>query len=355
MNYPESILYEPTAKNICETRQSVRMNWPLKDTTSKRSGFMGMSFTFLFFIISTAVGIAVYPFANYFLFNGDLPTSSEATEILNGLRDNVPSILLSCIVGGVYALILIFAMRFGRFIGTFITLLEQLVIYNALIYFASWIMWKVQHYPGDTVFTMLPYTIYMQAAVITLEIAAIFGQSGRVAYNMVCLGSILGAFIGILRSVDLTYFSNASSGITYNADLGIAFARSLVDTTFFLGACALASACITRSKIGGSFLWHIAALVLPIGLACAFATTSIFVADIAPIIDSSTARWIVASLIALITVILALAVFAPIRKQAMARQPNVVSYMGRGVQQPVSVQGRPVATGPIAANAVILV
>ena len=331
------------------------MNWPLKDTTSAKAGFLEMLATFLFFIIGTGVGVVVYPFANFYLISGKLPTSSDAQDIFDGLRENVYSILLSCIVGGLYALLSIFSLKLGRYIGTFITLLEQIVIYSALYYFAIWIMWKVNSFPGTTVFTMIPYFIYMLAAVLTLELAAIFGQSGRIAYNFVCLGAILGSFIGILRSVDLTYFP-VSSNIVLNKDLGIAFARSLVDTTFFLGACTLASACIARSKIGGSFFWHIGAFILPIGLACGFATSSSLADQLAPIIASDTARWIVASLIAVITVIFALVVFAPIRKQAHAaknQQTRVSSLMAS--RQPAMAQGRVVATGPIAANAVILV
>jgi len=327
------------------------MKWILKDTSADRPGIIGLMTTFVFFIVGSAVGVAVYPFANFYLINNTLPDSTETSDIFSSLRGNVWAIVLSSVVGGFLALVSIFSLRFGRFIGTFITLLEQIIIYSALYYFAIWIMWKTNENPGVVIFTMLPYFIYMLAAVFTLEIAAIFGQSGRIAYNFVCLGTILGSFIGILRSVDLSYFP-AVSQITVNKALGIAFARSAVDTCFFFGACALASACIARSKIGGSILWHMAALVLPVGLACAFATSSEIADQLGAIIASETARWIVAVLIAVIANLFAFAVFRPIRKQSIVSTNK--NSTGRNVR-PAAVQGRVVASGPIAANAVVLV
>ncbi len=310
-----------------------------------------MLITFIFFAIGTAVGIVVYPFANYYLVNNSFPDSTQTKDIFTGLKDNATAIVLSCIIGGILALISIFALRLGRFIATFITLLEQIVFYSALYYFAIWIMYKANEAPGATVVIMIPYFVYQFAAFITLEVAAIFGQSGRNAYNLVCLGAILGSMIGILRSVDLNYFPD-SSDMIFNTTTGLAFARSAVDTTFFFGSCILASSCIARSKIGGSVFWHVGGLVLSVGLACAFATSSEISDGLVSIMSSSTARWVVACLISAITFLVAMAVFWPMHKQAKALGDN---RNNARFQQPQQVVHGRVTNGPIAANAVILV
>jgi predicted outer membrane lipoprotein len=98
---------------------------------------------------------------------------------------------------------------------------------------------------------------------------------------------------------------------------------------------------------------------LSIGLACAFATTAQIVDEshMDAIMSSSTARWVVASLMAIITVLLAAAVFSPIRKMAKAAaapQPAAAANKRATLQAQPVVPGRVVAA-PIAANAVILV
>ena len=326
------------------------MKWLIKDSISTRAGFISMLATFVLFALGTAVGIVVYPFANYYLVNNALPDSDTTNNMFTSLKDNATAIFLSCIIGGVLAMISIFTLRFGRAIGTFITLLEQIVIYSGLYYFAIWIIYRVNSVPSNTIVIMVPYFVYQLAAVITLEIAAILGQSGRIGYNHACLGAILGSMIGILRSVDLNYFPT-SEGVVFNETTGIAFARSAVDTTFFFGACFLASTCIARSKIGGSVFWHLLGLVLSIGLACAYATTSEIADSLVTIMSSSTARWVVACLVSAITCLIALAVFWPMHKQAkaLAVPPNT-----HHPQRQQAVTGR-IVNGPIAANAVMLV
>jgi hypothetical protein len=286
------------------------MNWNIKDTTSKKAGLFEMLTTFIMFVVGGVVGICVYPFGNYYLYNNSFPGSQETKDIFNALWENVYSILLAFVVGSALALLIIFGMRFGRYIATFVTEVEQILVYCGLFYLSNWILYKVNNTPGTIVFSILPFFIYMIAAVITLELAAIFGQSGRVAYNFVSLGAILGCFIGTLRSVDMSYFP-IGSVIALNNNLGISFARAAVDTTFFFGACALAAAAIVRSKVGGSFLWHIVAWLLPCGLACAFATSAQIAYG-----ANMEARWVVASLVSVITNLLALAVFSPVRKMA---------------------------------------
>ena len=97
-----------------------------------------------------------------------------------------------------------------------------------------------------------------------------------------------------------------------------------------------------RSKCGGTGFWHFVALVIPTGLACAF-SMYVELAGYVPKIESDVARYILGSVIAVVTLLLAVFLFMRIRKL-----PN--PEMQRNSQVAYAQVG-----GPVAANAVVLV
>ena len=301
--------------------------------------------TLVIFAVGVAISVVINPFVQYYFYNSVFPSSTQASAIFTEMKNDIGGLLLSCVIGTGLALATILIMRFGRYVATFIALLEQIAIYTGLSLLSTWIMWKHNPTQNTTILTILPYFIYQLAAFFTLEIAAMFGQGGRHAYNFVSIGCLVGAMIGIVRSIDQNYFVVIGT-IILDTELGIAFAHSALDTVFFFGSCALASACIARSKIGGSVLWHILAFVLPLGLACAFGTYTI-IANMIPVISSDVARYIVASLIAVITVLFAIAVASPMRKK--------VAVQSVSQKRATPINTAYVVGVPVAANAVVMV
>jgi hypothetical protein len=95
---------------------------------------------------------------------------------------------------------------------------------------------------------------------------------------------------------------------------------------------------------------------MSLGLACAFGTY-VIIAGYIPVIDSDAARYIVASLIAVISVLIALGVAFPMRKMVALHSASQNSGSQRTASQK---RATPVATGyvvggPVAANAVVMV
>jgi hypothetical protein len=235
--------------------------------------------------------------------------------------------------------------KFGRFFSTLITLIEFYVLYYAAQLFTSWLMWKYNPTSDVTLLAMLPFMVLQLCAFIVLEIGAILGQGGRVAYGFVGLSTVLGAFAGALRSIDQEYFyfGQNSDPFADSSKLGAAFGRSVIDTVFLVGACALTGVCIARSKTGGSAFWHLIALVIPVGLACAF-SMYVELAGYVPKIESDVARYILGSVIAVGTLLTAVVLFSALRKLPDPRKDKDGTY------QAVARVG-----GPMAANAVVVV
>ena len=319
------------------------MTWNKQDSVSHSPSISGMFMTLALFVVSVAIAIVVSPIANYYFYIGQFPGSEERSTILANLKDDAWGLVLSSVCGSVLALLTIIMMRFGRYVATLATQLELIVVYTALSLLATWIMWSRNPTTNPTILTMLPFFIYQISAYLVLEFAALLGHGGRIVYNFVSLGAILGAFIGIIRSIEQAYFYfGASNPLKMDVELGLAFAHSILDSFFFFGTCCLTSACIARSKAGGAFLWHIIALVVPVALACAF-STYVQLANHVPMISSNVARYIVAAVVATAANLLAIGVFWPMRK---LNQQHVAQGHKRATG---------VARGPMAVNAVVIV
>ena len=296
------------------------------------------------FVASIAIAVVTTPFVQFYYYTGTFPTGDESKTIFDNLGSDIWGIILSCVAGFVALVITMASFRFGKFMSVLMTMIEFYALYLSATLFASWLMWKYNTTIDSTLLTMLPFLILQLSVFVVLQLGAILGQGGRVGYGFVALSASLGAFAGALRSIDQEYFYYGTSGNPFSNDvnLGVAFGKSVIDTVFLVGSCALCGVCIVRSKCGGTTFWHIVALVIPTGLACAF-SLYVELAGYVPKIESDVARYILGSVIAVVTLLLALFVFMRIRKLPdPERQRN--SHVGHA--QPV---------GPVAANAVVLV
>lgn len=318
------------------------MNWPKRD--SKRPSVISYILTPMTFVAVIAIAVVTTPFVQFYYYTGTFPSGDESKSIFDNLGSDIWGIILSCVAGFVSLIIIMAMFRFGKFMSVFMTLIEFYALYLSATLFASWLMWKYNTTMNSTLLTMLPFLILQLSVFVVLELGAIIGQGGRVGYGFVALSASLGAFAGALRSIDQEYFYYGTSGNPFSNDvnLGVAFGKSVIDTVFLLGSCALCGVCIVRSKCGGTGFWHFVALVIPTGLACAF-SMYVELAGYVPKIESDVARYILGSVIAVVTLLLAVFLFMRIRKL-----PN--PEMQRNSQVAYAQVG-----GPVAANAVVLV
>jgi hypothetical protein len=281
----------------------------------------------------------------FYYYTGTFPSGDESKTIFDNLGSDIWGIILSCVAGFVTLIITMSVLRFGKFMSVFFTMIQFYGLYLSATLFASWLMWKYNPTIDSTLLTMLPFLILQLSVFVVLELGAILGQGGRVGYGFTALSASLGAFAGALRSIDQEYFYYGTSGNPFSNDvnLGVAFGNSVIDTVFLVGSCALCGVCIVRSKCGGTGFWHIVALIVPTGLACAF-SMYVELAGYVPKIESDVARYILGSVIAVVTLLLAVALFMPIRKLGNAQ-----------TQQRNSQVAHAQVSGPVAANAVVLV
>lgn len=321
---------------------ALKMNWPKRDT--KTPSVVSYILTPITFCVAIAVAVVTTPFVQFYYYIGSFPTTDQSKEIFDNLGSDIWGVILSSVSGLVLLIITMALFRFGKFLSVLITMLEFYALYISATLFASWLTWKYNTTLDSTLVVMLPFLILQLSVFLVLEIGAILGQGGRVAYGFVALSASLGAFAGALRSVDQDYFYYNSTGNPFANDtnLGVAFGNSVIDTVFLVGSCAMCGVCIARSKCGGSTFWHIVALILPTGLACAF-SMYVELSGYVPKIESDVARYICGSVIAVVALLLAVGLFAPIRKLQQS-QPE------RGSRNTYA-QG----VGPVAANAVVLV
>ena len=321
--------------------------WQKKDIIPDVPGLFGYIMTVASFALSVLIAVVLAPFVNFYLYTNSFPDSDDRQNIYDNLRSDAWGVVLSSVAGLVFTVFVMFTMRFGRYIALLFTLVEQIVLSTTLSLLCIWITWKYNPTTNSTILTMLPLFTTQLAAFFTLEIAAVFGQGGRVLYNFVAMGAILGAFIGVSRSVQQNYFYfGGADPLVWDVELGVAFGNSVLDTVFFVGSCALAASCLARSKAGGTFLWHLPAFALPIGLACTF-SLYIELADYVPVISSTAARYTVGVLVALVANLMAFAIFHPIKRQAQFDRLRPKDVAG--------ISPNTSAGGPIAANAVYVV
>ena len=319
--------------------------WPAKEIDTKPPGLIAYCMTVVSYALGVLVAVVLSPFVNFFFYTNRFPDSDERQDIYDNLQSNASGVALSSVSGLVLAVVIMLCLKFGRYFALILTIIQQIVLSTSLNLFATWLMWKYNPTSNATILTMLPFFVTQMAVFVTLELGALFGQGGRVLYNFVALGAILGAFVGTSRSIQQDYFYFGGENPFENeVELGVAFGKSLLDTAFFVGSCGLSSACIARSKAGGSFLWHFLAFVLPVGLACAF-SLYVELADYIPVISSTAARYTVGVLVALVSDALAFGAFYPTKKLASRSQGRPKTLFSPNTS----------AGGPIAANAVVVV
>lgn len=318
------------------------MNWLKRDT--KRPSAMSYILTPISFCIAVAIAVVTTPFVQFYYYTGSFPDTDHSKNIFENMGSDIWGIVLSTVCGFVMLIFTMLVFRFGKFISVLITMLEFYGLYLSATLFASWLTWKYNTTLDSTLVVMLPFLILQLSVFIVLELGAILGQGGRVGYGFVALSASLGAFAGALRSIDQEYFYYNSTGNPFANDtnLGVAFGNSVIDTVFLVGSCAMCGVCIARSKCGGTTLWHIVALILPTGLACAF-SMYVELAGYVPNIESDVARYICGSVIAVVTLLIAVALFAAIRKMQNPQNERA--------SRNTYAQG----LGPVAANAVVLV
>ena len=303
-------------------------------------------FTPITFVASIAIAVVTTPFVQFYYYMGTFPSEEESKTIFDNIGSDIWGIVLACVAGLVSLIITMALFRFGKFMSVLVTMIEFYALYLSATLFASWLMWKYNTTIDSTLLTMLPFLILQLSVFVVLELSAVLGQGGRVGYGFTALSASLGAFAGALRSIDQAYFYYGTSGNPFGNDvnLGVAFGNSVIDTVFLVGSCSLCGVCIVRSKCGGTGFWHFVALILPTGLACAF-SMYVELAGYVPKIESDVARYILGSVIAVVTLLLAVFLFARIRKM-----PNPEDTRRDNAQV-----GYVQAGGPVAANAVVLV
>ncbi len=327
------------------------MTWP---TNKGNQNVTSLSiFAFILTIISFCAVVAiadfVTPYVSYYYSSGSFPDSEASTAITDNLKSDAWGMVLSSVAGLVLMVLTIMVFKFGGFVSVFFTLTEFIAAYLALDLLVIWIMWKYNPTSNNTLLTMLPYFMMQICAAFVLEVGAIFGQGGSAAKPFVALGCLLGAFVGIIRSTEQSYFYTNQDGswVDDGTNLGISFGNSILDTMFFFSACAVMACSIARSKMGGTVLWHVIGVVISVGMACVFSLYST-ISDYVPVISSEAARYSIASVVIVLTLLTAFAMYRPIHKNSK-QSPRT-----RAADVPALVNGqRP--RGPIAANAVVMV
>lgn len=319
------------------------MTWPKSRNDSSGASIFAYMLTIIAFCAVVAIADLVTPYISYYYTTGSFPDSDASSAILDNLQADAWPIVLSSVVGLALMITAVVVFRFGRFFSVFITLIEFTALYLSLDLFVSWIMWKYDPTNNSTVLTMIPYLLMQLCIIVVLELGAILGQGGRAGSSFVALGCLLGAFVGIIRSTEQSYFYPTQDGnfLEDSNDLGRAFGNSILDTLFFFSSSAIVAGCIARSKIGGSVLWHLVGFVLTVGLACAFSMYAT-ISDYLPVISSEAARYTVGAIVAVVTLIIAYIVYRPIH----TRRPKQVEEQRFATQRP---------RGPIPANAVVMV
>lgn len=314
--------------------------WSKRELPCNVPGIFGYSMTIISFAFAALIAVVLTPFANFYLYTNELPNSDERQQIYDNLSSDAWGVVLSSVTGLIFALVVVFTMKFGRYFALAFTLVEQIILAAGLSYLSIWLMWKDTSSLNTTLLTMLPFALSQLAAYITTQLMVLFGQGGKVLYNLMAQGAILGAFIGVSRTIQQNYFYfGGVDTFGSSAALGEAFGKSVLDTSFYFGSCSLAAACIARSKAGGSILWQIPAFILPIGLACTF-SMYIELADYVPVISSTAGRYVVGALVAIIANIAAFTVFYPIKKQpenANGRNKNGTTSANTSVGGPIAV------------------
>lgn len=322
------------------------MRWPTNKGNKNVTSISIFAFllTIIAFCAAVAIADLVTPYVSYYYSSGDFPDSEASSAILDNLKSDAWSMLLSSVVGLAMMVMTIVAFKFGGFISVFLTLIEFTAAYLALDLLVSWVMWKHNPTSDSTVITILPYLMMQLCAVFVLEVGALFGQGGSAAKPFVALGCLLGAFVGIIRSTEQAYFYTTQSGslLDDNSSLGTSFANSILDTLFFFSSCALVASSIARSKIGGTVLWHLLGFIASVGMACVFSLYST-ISDYVPVISSEAARYSIASAVVVLTLLGTFAVYRPIHLDLNQPQRKPLDLTGQ----------RP--RGPMAANAVVMV
>lgn len=275
--------------------------WIKEDSQSRRSSFIGKILTFVFFVAALTVFVVAQPVVNFYFYTGTFPGSEDRSAIFDNLKSQSGGLLLSSMAGGLLCILTILGMKYSRFAASFFAELEAVAIFISLTLFSTWLIWKYNPVLDPAIITVIPFFLLQLTVFLILEGAGIMGQGGRIVLNFISLGGILGALVGAFSSINQAYFYfGGANPLDQRYQLGVAFGHSLLDTSFFFGAGTLTAACICKSKIGGSIVWHFIALIIPIGLACAFSAYVEFL-DYVPVINNTAGRYILAVVIVLVT------------------------------------------------------
>ena len=278
------------------------MKWVDSTTNQKPPSTIAVILTISLFLSGIVLAIALSPLSNFFLFTGHLPDSDQTVRIFRNMERDSAMILLSSSIGLFCTCCIILYTWFARYFAVFGILIVQVLIREGLFLLSIYLTWTHTTLNQPITTNIVPFLVTQLSAFVVMETAAVLRVGGGNAYNFVALGAILGSFVGICRSIDQRYFYYGGSDPFSNTpQLGIAFAESILDTFFFVGSCTITSAAVSKSRCGGTILWHFGALTLPITLACAFGTY-VELTDFIPIISSDVARYFLATSVVALTI-----------------------------------------------------
>jgi hypothetical protein len=317
------------------------MTWDILARDPKRPAIPAFILTVALFLAGVVVYILLGSLVNFYFFTGMIPDSTQINLIFRNMMTNIWGIILSSVVGLMLCVLSILVSRSARFISVSLMQIGQIILSGCLFLLSIYLQWKYKP-TSSTVRAILPFFITQVSSFVVIEIASLFRLGGGKALDFSTLGAILGSFIGICRSIAQGYFYyGGTDPFTNSTELGTAFAGSILDTLFFFGSCWFTALAICKSKTGGSILWHFAALLLPISLACDFGLYA-KLADYTPIINSTAGRYILASCIVLVTNATAVSLCWSLFKNQ--RNKGLIANQFRLTHQ-----------GPLAVNAVVVV
>jgi hypothetical protein len=154
-------------------------------------------------------------------------------------------------------------------VAIIVALFTEIAVYSGLLVGLSIIIFDPTNVPNSLVFTILPCLICNAASFLSLG-ASSFADGLRVKpYAFTALGGIIGCLIGILRAIDVSYYPFTLAIIVIGST-GVAFVRALIDSAFFMSACAFFVASIARSRVNNQSGLALLGLILSALLACIF-------------------------------------------------------------------------------------
>jgi len=285
------------------------MTWTIRTDSDHKTGFFSYLFTIVSFCLATTISIITSSVMASYIVSGRVPTPDETKVVLLALWASADQTALSCLAGAILMLITLIITKSASYFRVFLTSFIRTIISIAFTYLASWLLWnKHWNEPSAFALTILPFTIAQLATFISLELASITLRRGT-AHTFCSIAAIVGCVVGAVQSVNQHFYNSTMS-------MGVAFGYSLLDTSFFFSAATLTGVCIARSRVGGSFVWHLVALILPTILAIVYGLRVDLangVSGMTSVIDSIGGRVAVAIACVLVAMGLSIGFFWPMR------------------------------------------